>query len=198
MESVKTKDIREGVSRAYSEAAEHPEAKHPFPVGRGFAESVGYPADMLDDIPEEAVNAFAGVSNISIISDIPVGSRVLDLGCGAGLDSLIASGRAGSAGEVIGIDFSDSMLTRAQAAAMKSGRRNMRFIKGEAEEIPVPNYWADVVLINGIFNLNTARSAIFKELARVTRSGGTVFAAELILANPLPPDVKSQPGNWFA
>ena len=198
MESVKTKDLREGVSRAYSEAAEHPEAMHPFPVGRGFAESVGYPADMLNDIPAEAVNAFAGVSNISVISDIPGGSRVLDLGCGAGLDSLIASARAGSAGEVIGIDFSDSMLTRAQAAAMKSGRRNIRFIKGEAEEIPVPNYWADVVLINGIFNLNTARSAIFKELARVTRSGGTVFAGELILANPLPPEVKAQPGNWFA
>jgi SAM-dependent methyltransferase len=190
--------IRCAVRQAYSEAADSPMAPHPFPVGRAFAESVGYPGELLNRLPSIASEAFAGVSNISITADIPTGSRVLDLGCGAGLDSLVASCRVGPAGEVIGVDFSDSMLMRARTAAMSAGFSNIRFCRGDAEEMPVPPGWADVVLANGIFNLNPARHLIFKELARVTRGGGVVFAAELILSGPLPSEVTAEPGNWFA
>jgi arsenite methyltransferase len=191
-------EIRTEVLKAYSEAAKSPTEKHPFPVGRTFAESVGYPAELLNALPPEAADAFAGVSNVSITASIAEGNRVLDLGCGAGLDSLLASRRTGPCGEVVGIDFSDSMLNLARSAADKNGTSNIRFIHAGAEELPVPSGWADVVLVNGIFNLNPARSAIFKELARVTRKGGNVFAAELILSAPLPPEEKTKPSNWFA
>lgn len=191
-------EIRNSVNRAYSEAANNPTAKHAFPVGRAFAESIGYPADLLNDLPLEASDSFAGVSNVALAAEIPEGSQVLDLGCGAGLDSLVAARRVGLRGKVIGVDFSEPMLMRARSSADKSGAVNLQFIHAGAEDIPVPSSWADVVLVNGIFNLNPARNRIFKELARVTRNGGVVFAAELILSGPLPTEVKSEPGNWFA
>ena len=107
------KRLYEGVKKAYSSAAERPTEQHPFPVGRAFAESLDYPKELLESLPSYSVDAFAGVSNVSIYAEIPEGSTVLDLGCGAGLDTLIAARRTGSAGRVIGIDFSGSMLDRA-------------------------------------------------------------------------------------
>jgi arsenite methyltransferase len=199
MEDVSEQDVRTGVRDAYSEAAEHPSAEHPFPVGRRFAESVGYPPELLHELPAESSDAYAGVSNISITAAIMEGSRVLDLGCGAGLDSLIAAKRVGPNGEVVGVDFSPSMLTRAQNAASRSVFADrVLFLHGAAESIPVASQWADVALVNGIFNLNPAREKIFHELARVVKPGGAVFCAELILCGPLPPDVKADPENWFA
>ncbi len=194
-----TAEIRKGVYSAYSRAAAEPRAEHPFPVGREFAESVGYPKDLLDQISSDAVDAFAGVSNISIVADLPKAARVLDVGCGAGLDSIVAARRTGIGGEVVGIDFSEAMVHRAShAAAATDAGAKLRFLRGVAESMPVETGWADVVLVNGIFNLNPARAEIFQELARVTRPGGTVFSAELILRGPLPPNVKSDPDNWFA
>src|SRR5262245_12218575 len=99
--------LREGVWQAYSAVAEAPDSEHPFAVGRAFAERLGYPAEVLQQLPVAAVEAFTGVSNVSIFAEIPLNARVLDLGCGAGLDSLIAAQRAGPAGLVIGIDFSE-------------------------------------------------------------------------------------------
>lgn len=108
----KATQLRHGVRQAYSAVADNPQAEHPFPVGRQFAESLGYSPGVLADLPAAAVEAFAGVSNVAVFADIPEGATVLDLGCGAGLDSLIAAGRVGPAGRVLGIDFSESMLTR--------------------------------------------------------------------------------------
>jgi 2-polyprenyl-3-methyl-5-hydroxy-6-metoxy-1,4-benzoquinol methylase len=108
--------LREMVRGAYSAAAEQPEEKHAFPVGRQFGESIGYPAELLARLPSVACDAFAGVSNVSLFADLPPGATVLDLGCGAGLDTLIAAQRVGTAGKVIGVDFSEAMLARARDA----------------------------------------------------------------------------------
>ena len=108
----------EAVRNAYSSAARQPEGTHPFPVGREFAASLGYPPGLLDSSPSVAVEAFAGVSNVAVFADIPEGANVLDLGCGAGLDALIAAGRVGARGRVLGVDFSEAMLTRARRAAI--------------------------------------------------------------------------------
>lgn len=193
-------EIRDKVRQAYSSAADRPSAKHPFPVGRAFAESLGYPAALLDGLPSIAVEAFAGVSNVSLFAEIPPGATVLDLGCGAGLDSLIAAGRVGPTGKVKGVDFSDTMLDRAQEAAKESNTENVTFEKADAERLPLSAVSVDVALVNGIFNLNPSRASIFSELARVLRPDGVVFAAELILAEPLPSDVKQKlsEADWFA
>lgn len=198
MNSETAERLREGVRRAYSEVAEKPASEHPFPVGREFAVSVGYPPELLAELPVVAVEAFAGLSNVSIFAKIPGGVTVLDLGCGAGLDSLIAARRVGPAGRVIGIDFSQMMLLRARQAAAEAGAENVEFDCAGAERLLLETGSVDVALVNGIFNLNPARELIFTELARVVRPGGTVYAAEIILRNPLPAETQTSEANWFA
>ena len=125
-------ELRNAVYNAYSAAAERPTQKHAFPVGRVLAERLGYTADMLDTMPAVAVEAFAGVSNMAVSVPIPAGARVLDLGCGAGLDSLILARRVASTGHVVGIDFSEAMLARARQGAIAAGL-DVTFCRGDAE-----------------------------------------------------------------
>ncbi len=193
-----TTKIRESVRQVYSEAAQQPAGEHPFPVGRRFAESVGYPSDLLSTLPSVSVDSFSGVSNVSIFADIPVGATVLDLGCGAGLDSLIAAGRVGSTGRIISVDFSEAMLARARQAVLEARINNIEFYLADAESLPIPNESIDIALLNGIFNLNPKRDAIFRELGRVMRRDGAVYAAELILKEPLSTESRNQASNWFA
>jgi arsenite methyltransferase len=190
--------LRDGVRRAYSAAAERPQDTHPFPVGRALAESLGYPQDLLAALPAVSVDAFSGVSNVAVFAEIPAGTTVLDLGCGAGLDSLIAAQRIGPRGRVIGVDFSEAMLARARQSAAEVGVGHVEFYQADAEKLPIEDGLIDVALVNGIFNLNPERDEIFGELARVVRQGGEVYAAELILHEPLPPEILDSEANWFA
>jgi SAM-dependent methyltransferase len=190
--------LREKLRDAYSAAAEPPRESHVFPVGRQFAESLGYSRELLAALPSASVDAFAGVSNVSLFADIPEAKCVLDLGCGAGLDALIAAQRTGPKGKVIGVDFSEAMLGRARLSLGETGVSNVVFCRGDAESLPVQTDSIDVALVNGIFNLNPAREAIFRELARVVRTGGAVYVAELILSNPLPSDEEPSESDWFA
>ena len=190
--------LREKVRGAYSDAAEHTDEKHAFPVGRQFAESLGYPAELLNSLPAVACDAFAGVSNVSIFADLPVGATVLDLGCGSGTDTLIAAQRVGKSGKVIGVDFSASMLSRARQAVTESDVPNIELRESGAEGLPMADGEIDVAIVNGIFNLNPAREAIFRELARVIKPSGNLFAAELILRQPLPPETRANESDWFA
>jgi len=194
----KIQQLRASVQRAYSAAAERSQDEHPFPVGGQFAESLGYPQDLLVGLPSVSVDAFSGVTNIAVFADVGEGVTVLDLGCGAGLDSLVAAQRTGPKGKVIGVDFSDAMLVRARQAAAEVGVGNVEFYQADAEDIPIEEGVIDVVLVNGIFNLNPMRDSIFRELARVVRQGGTVYAAELILRQPLPQEIQDSEANWFA
>lgn len=189
---------RQKVRNAYSEAARSPGEKHPFPVGRAFAENVGYPLEVLAEIPSISVDAYAGVSAVAMSADLRSGMIVLDLGCGAGLDSLIAAKRIGSAGRVVGVDFSTEMLGRARASGRGAGADNVLFAQASAENLPVASASVDAVLVNGIFNLNPFRDAIFSEIARVLRTGGKVFAAELVLREALTEEMKSGDANWFS
>jgi arsenite methyltransferase len=189
--------LRDRVRGAYSSAAEQPKEKHAFPVGKQFAESLGYPADLLASLPSVACDAFAGVSNVSLFAELPVGATVLDLGCGSGTDTLIAA-RKVPTGRIIGVDFSTTMLSRARQAVAESGVVNVELRESDAERLPIRDGEIDVAIANGIFNLNPARDAIFRELARVVKLTGTLFAAELILSQPLPSETRSNAADWFA
>jgi arsenite methyltransferase len=190
--------LRQKVCDAYSAAAESPEGKHPFPVGRRFAESLGYPSNLLDELPSVAWEAFTGVSNVSLFAHLAEGATVLDLGCGAGLDSLIAGRQVGAAGHVISVDFGESMLERARLAVREAAQPNVVIIKAAAENLPLRSGSVDVAIVNGIFNLNPARDSIFQELSRVVRSRGALYAAELILREPLPNHARQSEDDWFA
>jgi arsenite methyltransferase len=190
--------LRDKVRTAYSAASERPQEKHAFPVGPAFAESLGYPKEVLDGLPRIASDAFAGVSNVSVFAEIPSGATILDLGCGAGLDALIAARRVGPAGKVIAVDFSTAMLARARQAVAEAGVSNLELREADAEQLPIKDGEVDVAMVNGIFNLNPARRAIFRELARIVRRGGTVFTAELILSAPLASQIEQSDAHWFA
>ena len=194
----RSSQLRDGVYKAYSAVAETPQAEHPFAVGREFAERLGYPSELLDQLPAESTEAFTGVSTVSLFAEIHSGATVLDVGCGAGLDSLIAAQRVGKNGKVIGVDFSEAMLARARAAGMKTKTRNIEFRQSSAELLPVDDSSVDVAMVNGIFNLNPSREKIFAELARVMKTGGVVYSAEMILREPLPPDMQMDENDWFA
>jgi len=189
---------RDGVKQAYTAIAEHPYNEPPFPTGRGLAENLGYPPDLLDTLPDVSVEAFCGVSNVSVFAEIPEGSTVLDLGAGAGLDTLIAAKRTGKSGKVIAIDFSEAMLARARQAISEAQATNVEAQLADAETLPIADASVDVVIVNGIFNLNPYRERIFCELGRVVRPGGLVFAAELILSSAFTQEQRSDNTNWFS
>lgn len=197
-EGMDAEGLKGRVRDAYSAAAEAPMGKHPFPVGRQFAASLGYPEEVLARLPEASVEAFAGVSNVSVFAEIGGGATVLDLGCGAGLDSLIAAERAGVGGRVIGMDFSEAMLVRARRAAGNMGASRIVCCRADAERLPLADGSVDTAMVNGLFNLNPHRSAIFVELARVVRPGGRVYAAELVAVERTKKDGEIDESNWFA
>ena len=141
-----SQQLRQGVYEAYSAVADQPEAEHPFAVGWAFAAGLGYPIEWLDRLPQASVRAFTGVSNVSIFSDLPAGARGLDLGCGAGMDALIAAERVGQTGNVLGVDFSSAMLARARRAANEAGRHNLHHCQAAAEALPLASASVDVAL----------------------------------------------------
>jgi ubiquinone/menaquinone biosynthesis C-methylase UbiE len=179
-------------------AANAPDRKHPFPVGADFARELGYPDQALMSLPNEAVEAFAGVSNVSIQALLCDGLKVIDLGCGAGLDSLIAAQRVGRTGRVVGVDFSAEMLDRASRSSKLLGLARLTFVRASAEQLPFPDACFDGAMVNGIFNLNPFRAQIFRELGRVVRPGGRVSGAELVLNATLPDELRSGSANWFS
>jgi SAM-dependent methyltransferase len=190
--------LRDGVRGAYSAVADQPAGEHPFSVGQRFAEGLGYPSQLLQRLPRACVEAFTGVSNVALFAHLPSGAQVLDLGCGAGLDSIIAAERVGPRGAVLGVDFSRAMLARARQAALEASADQARHCEAEAENLPLASGSIDVVLINGLFNLNPARAAIFQELRRVVKPGGAVYAAELIRSEPAPSAEETSLDDWFA
>lgn len=189
--------LREGVKKAYSAAALEPEAKHPFPVGAAFAASLGYSEEVLREVPVESAASFAGVANVSCFAPLFAGARVLDLGCGSGLDSYVAARRIGNDGVSVAVDFSFDMLRRAHIAADDQCGRIL-FLQASAEQLPLPDASIDVALVNGIFNLNPERQLLFRELARVLRPGASLAGAELVLKEPVPTTVNPSPESWFS
>jgi SAM-dependent methyltransferase len=190
--------LRQGVRESYSGAATDPMGRHPFPVGNDFALSLGYPRELLAAIPPRSRESFVGVADVSVFADLPSGATVLDIGCGAGLDALIAARQVGPSGKVIGLDFSPAMLALAERSRAESALANLSFLCGEAERLPLADRSVDIVLVNGIFNLNPDRARVFREISRVTRPGGMVYAAELVLTGPLKKRKLRKVDDWFS
>lgn len=193
-----SKRLRDSVREAYSSAASRPQGFHPFPVGAELARSLGYPDTLLAAIPASSVEAFSGVSNVSLTAGLTSSGTVVDLGCGSGMDALIAAHRVGPRGRVIGLDFSPAMLHRADSASRQAGFQNSHFLQAAAERIPLASASADHALVDGIFNLNPFRAQIFLEIARILKPGGTIFAAELVLQAPLDSSARTGAANWFS
>jgi arsenite methyltransferase len=183
---VDPEQLRAEVRAKYREVAEQPDAPHHFHTGRRLAAHLGYDSGWVEPLPDVAVESFAGIANPFALRRLEPGERVVDVGCGAGFDTLIASRQVGDDGAVLGVDMTPEMLTKARANAELVGARNVQIRDGLAEALPVDDGWADVVISNGVFNLCADKRAVFEEVQRVLRPGGVLQFADIANGNPVP------------
>src|SRR5438094_1414956 len=187
--------IKGEVLRMYQEVAEHPEREFHFYHGRQAAEMFGYEREWLDRAPPGAVASFAGVGNPHLRSRLQPGATVLDLGSGAGLDSIIAGWQVGPTGRVIGVDLNPTMCRKAEAHAATSGVR-MACHEGRMEEIPLPDASVDVVISNGVVNLSFRKRTVIRELFRVLKPGCRLYITDIVSAKQLSQSIVTDPKLW--
>lgn len=178
--------LREQVREKYRAVAVEPHETYHFHTGRPLAARLGYSAAVVDALPDRAVESFAGVGNPFSLRTIEPGERVVDVGSGAGFDSFVAAHHVEMAGAVIGIDMTMEMLAKATETASQLGLSQVEFRHGFAEELPVSDGWADVVISNGVINLCADKRAVFDEIHRVLRPGGVLQFADIANGRPVP------------
>jgi arsenite methyltransferase len=187
--------LKSEIKRTYSSVSEEPERDFVFPTGRAWAEDLEYPPE-LAEVPDSAVESFAGVANPFSLGRLNSGERVLDLGSGAGTDSLVASRMVGEEGHVTGIDMTPAMLARARAAAVEMSATNVDFVEGEAERLPFGDESFDVVISNGVIDLIPDKDVVFAELHRVLVPGGRMQIADVTIQNPVSEEGRRNIDLW--
>ncbi len=189
--------LREKVSSMYAQVATDPGGEFHFHRGPVYAaNSLGYDADELQDLPAEATASFAGVGNPLAMGEVSPGQTVLDVGCGAGMDLLLAARRVGPSGKAIGVDMTPAMMDRARRAARAAGFENVEIREGDAESLPAGDGEADVVISNGVINLTTDKKKAFSEIFRVLKPGGQLLLADIIGKEELAEDVREDVDLW--
>jgi SAM-dependent methyltransferase len=187
--------LKREIKKTYASVSEEPDKEFIFPTGRAWAEDLGYPEE-LASVPDAAVESFAGVANPWAMGRLAPGERVLDLGSGAGTDSLIAAQMVGDQGSVTGIDMTPEMLGKARAAAAEMGATNVEFVESEAERLPFPDAKFDVVISNGVIDLIPDKDAVFAELYRVLAPGGRIQVADVTIQNPVSAEGRRNIDLW--
>lgn len=188
--------LRTAIQEEYAEVAQHPQKGFHFHTGRPLAGMLGYREAWLTGIPEAAIESFAGTGNPFSVGELRFGEQVVDIGCGAGIDSLIAAKMVAPNGEVIGIDMTPAMLEKARKSAQEGGFSNVEFKKAFAEELPIPDEWADVVISNGVLNLMPDKPAALREMARVLKPGGRLQIGDILVQKEVPHKAKQKIHLW--
>jgi arsenite methyltransferase len=194
--SLDVEELRQAIRDEYASVARNPEQGFHFHTGRPLARLLGYDDAWLDGIPEGALASFAGTGNPFHLGALLPGERVVDVGCGAGFDSLIAARMVAAEGYVVGVDMTPAMLAKARQGAAEVGSANVVFREGYAEALPVPDGWADVVISNGVLNLIPDKAAALAEMARVLKLGGRVQIADILVQRPVPRSAKRKIDLW--
>jgi arsenite methyltransferase len=188
--------LREAIREEYEAVALNPDQGFHFHTGRPLAALLGYEDAWLENVPETSIESFAGTGNPFAMGPLAVDERVVDVGSGAGIDSLIAANMVGDQGAVIGVDMTPGMLAKARAAASLSNRTNVVFREGLAEELPVEDGWADVVISNGVFNLVPDKAQALLEMKRVLKPGGRLQIADILVDRPVSDAAKERIELW--
>jgi SAM-dependent methyltransferase len=196
--------LRAAIQGEYELVATEPARGFHFHTGRPLARMLGYPDEWLVGIPETSLESFAGTGNPFSLGELKPGERVVDVGSGAGIDSLIAAKMVGPTGQVIGVDMTPAMLNKARRAASDAGLDQVQFREGYAEALPVPDGWADVVISNGVLNLMPDKAAALGEMARVLRSpdsgsgkpGGRLQLGDILVQKAVSESAKRRIDLW--
>ena len=187
--------LKSEIKKTYASVSDEPERDFIFPTGRAWAEDLGYPPE-LANVPDSAVESFAGVANPWQLGRLRPGERVLDLGSGAGTDSLVAAQMVGERGRVTGIDMTPEMLAKARSAAAAMGAANAEFVESEAERLPFADASFDVVVSNGVIDLIPDKDAVFAELYRVLAPGGRMQIADVTIQSPVSEEGRRKIDLW--
>ncbi len=196
IQSLDMESLRAAIQEEYALVARQPERGFHFHTGRPLARLLGYPDQWLDKIPALSIQSFAGTGNPFSLGELKPGDRVVDVGSGAGIDSLIAARMVVPNGEVVGIDMTPAMLDNARRAAEESGLQNVAFRMGYAETMPIEDGWADVIISNGVLNLIPDKQAALQEMARVLKPGGRLQIADILVQKEVPEDARQKIELW--
>ena len=188
--------LRSEIEKTYTDVSTDPAKAFIFPTGRAWAEDLGYPQPELSHVPEATVESFAGVANPFVLGRIEEGAAVLDLGCGAGTDLLIAAQMVGAEGSVTGVDMTPSMLARARASADEMGIANIALHESLIETLPLEDESVDVVISNGVIDLVPDKDLVFGEIDRVLRPGGRLQIADVVIHTEVSEDARDRIDLW--
>lgn len=195
--NVDVDSLRDAIRAEYTEVAEHPDAGFHFHTGRPLSAIVGYEPDWMEGISEHAIDSFAGTGNPFALGLPRSGERIVDVGSGGGIDSLIAGRMVGPDGAVVGVDMTERMLERARRAAAESGLDDrVEFRHGYMEELPVEDGWADRVISNGVLNLTPDKPRALAEMHRVLRPGGFLQIGDIAVDRPVSEAAKQRIDLW--
>ncbi len=194
--SIDLESLRSAIQKEYNLVALKPERGFHFHTGLRLARLLGYPDEWLDKVPELAIESFAGTGNPFSLGELKPGDRIVDVGSGAGIDSLIAARMVAPHGDVIGIDMTAAMLEKASRAAEESGLQNVEFRMAYAERMPIEDGWADVIISNGVLNLMPDKQAALKEMRRVLKPGGRIQIGDILVQKEVPEDARQTIDLW--
>jgi SAM-dependent methyltransferase len=186
------------VKEMYRHVAREEEAELHFEVGRGLAERLGYPEDLLEAAPAEALASFAGVGYYFDLAALEPAEEVLDLGSGSGTDVFIAALQVGESGRAVGIDFTDEQIAKARRLRNREGFSQVEFVEGPIDDLPFDDQSFDVVVSNGVINLSPMKSRVFDEVARVLKLGGRLALADIVSGRPLKERTRRDVELWAA
>ena len=193
--------LREEIKREYRVVAANPEQGFHFHTGGKLAGIVEYQPEWLSAVPEEVLASFAGTGCPFRMGELSPGERVADLGCGAGIDSFIAANQVGPQGRVVGVDMTEEMLAKGEAARERADKENggveqLEFRQGVFEALPIEDGWADVVISNGSVNLCPDKMQAFGEIFRILKPGGRLQMADILVNKPVSEAAKQNIDLW--
>lgn len=190
------KRIEEGIRGKYTKVSDSPEGLFQYPTGRAGLEALNYDSELIQALPDSAVASYCGVGNPFTLGVIRKGEAVLDIGCGAGIDTIVAAMMVGPAGTVAGIDMVPEMLARARENLRMTDLKNVIFEEAYGEKLPFADGGFDVVISNGVFNLIPDKAKALSEVVRVLKPGGRLMMADQILVGELPSAIKARVASW--
>lgn len=188
--------LRDAIKKEYENVAVYPNKGYHFHTGREAAKRIGYDKMLYDSVPEKNIASFAGTGNPFNLGPMNPGDIVVDVGSGSGFDALIASKMVGPKGRVIGIDMTRAMLRKARSGASEMGAINVEFRKGHAEDLPLPDEFADVIISNGVLNLTLDKKKTLSEWERVLKPGGRLYIGDILVEKSMPQSALDDISLW--